>query len=153
MKEGTQRGWVWKFGKRLIQLSLVISFGMINGVSSYGDTLFHRNEINLIATVTMGEAGGESELGQRLVIDTILNRVDHSEFPDSITKVINQQSQYYTKCKQKSTSRLRRLIRQEMRKRTNYDVIFFRTKHYICYGEPLFKEGHHYFSSLEENKK
>lgn len=34
-------------------------------------------DINLIALVTMAEAEGESELGKRLVIDTILNRIDH----------------------------------------------------------------------------
>ena len=33
-------------------------------------------EIRLIALVTMAEAEGEPELGKRLVIDTILNRVD-----------------------------------------------------------------------------
>jgi N-acetylmuramoyl-L-alanine amidase len=33
-------------------------------------------EINLIALVTMAEAEGESEQGKRLVISTILNRVD-----------------------------------------------------------------------------
>ena len=47
-----------------------------------------QEEIELIALVTMAEAEGETELGQRLVIDTILNRVDDSHFPDNITAVM-----------------------------------------------------------------
>ena len=41
-------------------------------------------DIWLIAWITMGEAEGECEEGKRLVIDTILNRVDHSSFPNSL---------------------------------------------------------------------
>lgn len=53
-----------------------------------------QEEIELIALVTMAEAEGETELGQRLVIDTILNRVDDSHFPDNITDVIFQPNQF-----------------------------------------------------------
>ena len=45
-------------------------------------------EIELIALVTMAEAEGEPEEGKRLVIDTILNRVDFGEFPSTVTEVI-----------------------------------------------------------------
>ena len=51
-----------------------------------------QEEIELIALVTMAEAEGETELGQRLVIDTILNRVDDSHFPDNVTDVISAES-------------------------------------------------------------
>lgn len=53
-----------------------------------------QEEIELIALVTMAEAEGETELGQRLVIDTILNRVDDSHFPDNVTDVIFQPNQF-----------------------------------------------------------
>lgn len=43
-----------------------------------------QEEIDLIALVTMGEAEGETELGKHLVIDTILNRIDHPSFPDTV---------------------------------------------------------------------
>lgn len=46
------------------------------------------DEINLIALVTMAEAEGETELGKRLVIDTILNRVDNPHYSDNVTDVI-----------------------------------------------------------------
>ena len=38
------------------------------------------DEIELLTLVTMAEAEGESEYGQRLVIDTILNRIDCERF-------------------------------------------------------------------------
>ena len=39
-----------------------------------------REDVELIALVTMAEAEGECEEGKRLVIDTILNRVDSGTF-------------------------------------------------------------------------
>lgn len=49
-----------------------------------------QEEIELIALVTMAEAEGECEYGQRLVIDTILNRVDDPHFPDTVHEVVYQ---------------------------------------------------------------
>ena len=43
-----------------------------------------QEEIDLIALCVMAEAEGEPEEGQRLVIDTILNRVDDPRFPDNV---------------------------------------------------------------------
>ena len=51
-------------------------------------------EIELIALVTMAEAEGECEEGKRLVIDTILNRVDSEHFPNTISEVIYQPHQF-----------------------------------------------------------
>ena len=51
-------------------------------------------ELELLALVTMAEAEDESELGKRLVIDTVLNRVDSSHFPNTITDVIYQKHQF-----------------------------------------------------------
>ena len=51
-------------------------------------------DIALIALLTMAEAEGECEKGQRLVIDTILNRVDDPHFPDNIYDVVYQKNQY-----------------------------------------------------------
>ena len=61
----------------------------INNACSISD-----NDIDLIALVTMAEAEGESELGKRLVIDTILNRFESDLFPDSIEDVIYQKNQF-----------------------------------------------------------
>ena len=108
-------------------------------------------EIDLLALVTMAEAEGESEEGKRLVIDTILNRVDSDRFPDTVYDVIYQPNAFtsmwtsrVTRCHVRDD--IRQLVLEELQSRTNYDVIFFRTDYYHSYGTPLFQEGRHYFS-------
>ncbi|MFQ7452836.1 MAG: cell wall hydrolase [Flavonifractor plautii] len=53
-----------------------------------------QEEIDLIALCVMAEAEGEPEEGQRLVIDTILNRVDDPRFPGNVHDVIYQKNQF-----------------------------------------------------------
>lgn len=111
-------------------------------------------DIRLIALVTMAEAEGESELGKRLVIDTILNRVDSDNpyYPDTVHDVIYQKHQFEAvwngridRCYVMDD--IVQLVKEELQSRTNYDVMFFRTLHYSEYGIPMFQEGNHYFSS------
>ena len=108
-------------------------------------------EIDLLALITMAEAEGESDKGKRLVIDTILNRVDHARFPDSVRDVIYQPGQFEALWNGRSSrcyvkDDIRNLVLEELETRTNSDVIFFRTGKYSDYGSPLFKVGNHYFS-------
>lgn len=109
-------------------------------------------DIELITLVTMGEAEGESEEGKRLVIDTILNRKDSPHFPDTVYDVVWEPNQFSVMW----NGRLDRcyidediceLVREELEDRKNRDVIFFNSRNYSKYGEPLFKVGNHYFSS------
>lgn len=113
-----------------------------------------QEEIDLIALVTMGEAEGETELGKRLVIDTILNRIDHPSFPDTVYDVVYQPNQFSVMW----NSRIDRcyvmpeiveLVKEELLERTNYDCVFFMAGGYSKYGEPLFQECCHYFSSYD----
>lgn len=109
------------------------------------------DDVELIALCTMGEAEGESEYGQRLVIDTILNRVDSKHFPNTIKGVIYQPNQFEAMWNGRIdrctvTDEMRQLVIEEMESRTNYDVVFFQQNKYSPYGTPLFKEGCHYFS-------
>lgn len=113
-----------------------------------------QEEIELIALVTMAEAEGECEYGQRLVIDTILNRVDDPHFPDTVHEVVYQKNQFSSmwngrvdRCYVKEE--LVDLVKEELRNRTNYDVAFFRTERYSDYGVPMFQVEHHYFSSYD----
>lgn len=109
-------------------------------------------EIYQLALITLAEAEGEPEYGQRLVIDTILNRVDSRSFANSIIGVIYEDGQFESTWngrinQVRVTEEMLQLCREEMIQRTNYDVIFFRTGKYSKYGTPLFKVGHHYFSA------
>ena len=110
-------------------------------------------EIDLIALVTMAEAEGECELGKRLVIDTILNRVESDRFPDTVTDVIYAKNQFSSmwngrvdRCYVRDD--ICELVRQEAMSRTNEDVLFFTSIGYLSFSEPLFQVGNHYFSTL-----
>ena len=114
---------------------------------------YSEKDLELLALVTVAEAEGESELGKRLVIDTVLNRMDSPYFPDTIADVIWQKSQFESMWNGRKdrcviTDHVRKLVREETQNRTNNQVVFFRTLHYSKYGSPLFQEGNHYFSSL-----
>lgn len=108
-------------------------------------------EINLIALITMAEAEGESELGKRLVIDTILNRVEYDGFGESVYQVIYAPRQFecmtngrVERCEVRDD--IRQLVIEEAVNRTNSEVLFFRTMFYHDFGTPLVQEGAHYFS-------
>lgn len=113
-----------------------------------------KDEIELIALVTMAEAEAEPVEGQRLVIDTILNRVDSPYFPDTVHDVIYQKNQFTSmtngrvdRCYIRED--LVNLVYEELESRYNSEVVFFRTTRYSDYGVPLFQVGHHYFSKYE----
>lgn len=118
----------------------------INNACSISD-----NDIDLIALVTMAEAEGESELGKRRVIDTILNRFESDLFPDSIEDVIYQKNQFTSmwngrieKCYIDDT--IRQLVVEELDCRRDDKVIYFTAGWYGKYGTPTYRVGHHYFS-------
>lgn len=116
------------------------------------EPIFTEEEIDLLALVTMAEAEGEPEEGQRLVIDTVLNRVDSEHFPDTVNDVVYQKGHFSSmwdgrvnKCYVMDD--IRNLVLEELESRTNSDVVYFRTGKYSKYGSPMFKVGAHYFSS------
>ena len=113
-----------------------------------------QEEIDLIALVTMAEAEGETELGKRLVIDTILNRMDNPHFPDTVYDVIYYPNAFSVI----GSDRINRcyimpeiveLVKEELLNRTNYECVFFMAGGYSKYGEPMFQECCHYFSSYD----
>lgn len=113
---------------------------------------YSKEEVELIALVTMAEAEGEPEEGKRLVIDTILNRVDHEYFPDTVSEVVYQKGQFTSMWNGRSnrcyvSDDICKLVNEEIESRTNTDVIFFHAGIYPSYGSPIVQVGNHYFSS------
>lgn len=114
-------------------------------------------EIELIALLTMAEAEGESELGKRLVIDVVLNRMDSElrYMPDTVYDVIYQKNQFTSMWGARveqvdATEEVIELVKEELINRTDYEVLWFKTKDYHKkYGEPIRKEGGHYFSGFK----
>lgn len=60
------------------------------GIGSGSSGGFSSNDVYLLAKVIEAEARGEGYTGQVAVGAVILNRVDHSSFPDSISGVVYQ---------------------------------------------------------------
>ena len=117
-------------------------------------TMLTEEEIDLIALVVMAEAEGECELGKRLVIDTILNRVDSEYWPDTVSEVIWQPNQFTSMWNGRADRCYVRddichLVMEELTSRTNYDVVYFTADKYGRYGRPLLQVENHYFSSYE----
>lgn len=111
-------------------------------------------EMKLIAIITMAEAEGQSEYGQRLVIDTILNRVDSPRFPNTVRDVIYSPGQFSCvwngradRCYVKDE--IYQLVLEECITRSNRDVVFFTAGGYAYNGVPLFQEGDHYFEAIK----
>lgn len=113
-----------------------------------------QEEIDLIALVTMAEAEGETELGKRLVIDTILNRVDDPHFPDTVYDVIYYPNAFSSMWNGRVDRcyvmpEIVELVKEELLDRTNYECVFFTAGNYSQYGVPMFQECCHYFSSYD----
>lgn len=140
--------------ERVEQITSMPKNEPIESIKQTEETPFSDNDINLLALVTMAEAEGESEKGKRLVIDTILNRVDSKYFPDTIHDVIYQSYQFSVmtngrvdRCFVRDD--IRQLVIEELESRTNHDVIFFTAGSYSKYGVPLFRVDNHYFSKYD----
>lgn len=107
-------------------------------------------EITLLARLCMAEAENEPEEGQRMVIDTVLNRVDKDYWPDTISEVVWQRNQFssmtngrYDRCPQQDY--FTNLVIEELAGRTDYDCVYFTAGGYGRYGTPYRQVGHHYF--------
>ena len=115
---------------------------------------FTEEEIELMALITMAEAEGESEYGKRLVIDTIINRVNSEYFPDTVNEVIYQPYQFESvwngrvdRCYVDED--ICQLVREEMEEPTDAYTYFFCAGGYSEYGVPMYQVGNHYFSTYE----
>ena len=108
-------------------------------------------QIDLLARCVEAEAGNQSLLGKRLVVDVILNRVASESFPDGIEDVINQPGQFgvvsngsiNTAVPSEETIQA---VTRELNERIDTEVLYFQTSNYSKFGTPFDKVGDHYFS-------
>lgn len=109
------------------------------------------DSIEYMARCVMAEAGDQDELGKRLVIDVILNRMDNEYFPNNIYSVIDEENQFEVVSNGMinnviPTEDIYLLISEELESRTNTEVLYFKTGYYHSFATPLFKHQDHYFS-------
>lgn len=108
---------------------------------------------HLLAKVMLAEAEDQSEYGQRLVVSSILNRVDSEKYPNTISEVVHQPYQFSVMHNGRInhvtvTDKALQLVEEELNNRSNNKVIYFRMNHYSKYGTPMFREQDHYFSGF-----
>lgn len=113
------------------------------------------SDTKLLACLIYAEAGIEDWDGKVYVADSVLNRKNsiNPYWPDTIEGVIYQKGHYacvddgnLKKAFSEVTDECFQVAIQELNQITNTDIIYFRTKKYSKWGEPLFKHGRHYFS-------
>ena len=112
------------------------------------------DSLEYLACCVEAEAGNQSELGKRLVCDTVLNRFDSGKY-ETLYDVINEEHNgvyQYSVVKDgrifevTPTEETYRIVAEEIDSHTNTEVLYFKTGHYHTFGTPLFKEDDHYFS-------
>lgn len=105
-------------------------------------------ERGLLEMVAMNEAGNQGIQGMRYVVSCILNRVDSSQFPNTIEAVVYQPNQFTTHNLWNISNECKEAVELELQHRSDTRIIFFCSTGYNYYGTPLFRHGGHWFSSL-----
>ena len=108
-------------------------------------------QLEYLAKCVLAEAGNQDEYGKRLVIDVILNRKENTAFPNTYEDIINQPNQFEVVengsiNEQVPDEYIYNLIFQELEKRTDSDVLYFKTIDYHNFAEPVIHHQDHYFS-------
>lgn len=114
---------------------------------------FSEAEIMLMARVAQAEYGNGEEIDKRLVVSVILNRLesDLSDFKHltTVESVVNQPNQFAVAAQNRVTLETLNCVYKEIRERTDYRVLWFKTGGYPSWGEPIMKVNSHYFSGVK----
>lgn len=104
-----------------------------------------QEEMELIARMVRAEAGNQDQVGKRLVVDVILNRVCDDKFPDTVGGVIYQVGQFTKPAGYYMESDMEAVI-EECERRIDKEILWFRNGNYHSFGTPAYQHGAHYFS-------
>lgn len=110
-------------------------------------------ELEKLAIVVRAESGNQSAAGKQAVAGVVLNRVDSTRFPNTITAVLEQPGQFscmtdggYDRACWTVDETDYRAVARELEERKYRDALYFRTGHYHSGRTALYKIGAHYFS-------
>lgn len=112
------------------------------------------DSLEMLAVCVEAEAGNQSLLGKRLVVDVILNRVDDGSglWEDTIQDVISQPTQFTSYWDGGMESIVEpseesfEAVRMELEERSYPGIFYFREGQWPDYGEHWKKVEDHYFS-------
>ena len=110
-------------------------------------------QYEMLAIATFAEAGNQGFEGMQAVAGVILNRVDSTQFPNTIEEVLRQKNQFsimtdggYEKACWNVTQEAYDAVAAELYERKYRDALFFRTGHYHEGRTALYKIKQHFFS-------
>lgn len=123
-------------------------------------TSFTKEELDMIICLVHYEAGNQDEIGQRLVADSVFNRVRSSKFPNTVEEVVKQNVegawQYSVvgagvlkNGTKYCTEEERQIVYEEALKQLDRNVIYFKKGSYHSGTKKLYQHGDHYFSALK----
>ncbi len=111
------------------------------------------DSLELLALCVEAEAGNQSLIGKRMVVDVILNRVDDPEWPDNIVDVIADPYEFSSYWDGgidrvwEPSEETFLAVQMELSERSWPEIYYFTAGRYSEYGTPLMKVGAHYFST------
>lgn len=111
------------------------------------------DSIGLLCGCVEAEAANQGLEGKRLVADVVLNRVDDSDFPDTVEDVIMQPHQFETysngmisKALENGVSEeTKEAVLHELLERSYPGLLYFKTGGFGPYGTPWRQVGDHFF--------
>ena len=127
-------------------IGIVIGFFKVMSVSAECNTFSKQEWIDIcyISRMVEAESGNQTELGKRLVADTVLNRLNNGNFGSDVKSIIDAENQYCDGI-QASADTIR-IVMEEYENQTNTEVLYFRTDKYHEWAVDMFVVGDHYFS-------
>lgn len=109
-------------------------------------------DIEELAHLVRCEAGNQSLMGKRAVVDVVLNRVDSEDFPDNIHDVIYQTGQFscvrdgnWEKYQNAVDETDYEAVELELADRTNTEIVYFSSQG-CANGSLVYVIGDHYFA-------
>lgn len=126
--------------------TMVIGFSLLfantikaETVNPYESISISEDDITLMAQLVYHEARGESEDGQKAVVEVVLNRVLDSDFKNTVYDVIYEKRQFSTAKKLKGT----------VPNEENYEAV----RYVVENGNTIFPTNYVYFSVGKSNGK
>lgn len=113
----------------------------------------YSDDVKLLTQLVLAEAENQPILGQMLVADVVLNRVDDERFPNTVREVIFQPGQFtcvnngrFDSCKDKVTDEMCEIVWNQWYQRENWNVLYFKANEYFNFATPACQVGDHFFS-------
>lgn len=101
-----------------------------------GTNCISLEEYELMCRIVMNEAGGENYRCEVAVAETIINRVNRHDYPNTITGVVNQKYQYSHHENGEITDSCREACLQALEMRIfNENMVYFRDDYYHGFPE------------------